>query len=311
MLDGVMLLWWILTIPSFLFVVIDIWRTTPESVVLKWAFVILTAFTGPLGAFFYVLGCREPLRGNHEQYVAIRWRQVLGSTMHCVAGDGIGIVVGAAIGGVLTMSFWPDFLLEYLLGFGFGWAFFQAFAMRDAAGGSYVKSLKMTFLPELLSMNLLMTGMIITSRFAMRSTGGGDDPMRPELVHHVDGADCRFRVCVPDQLVACRQPHEARDDDGSCGACNGSTLDGCDVGRIVSGLGPTSAQHGSEGRDDIVHFRRPWRRARHRRPIRYVSYRAAHQGDGWPARILATSERAKRTRSVSAPRAAASSSARA
>jgi hypothetical protein len=105
MLEGVMLLWWILTIPSFLFVVIDIWRTTPESVVLKWAFVILTAFTGPLGAFFYVLGCREPLRGNHEQYVAARWRQVLGSTMHCVAGDGIGIVVGAAIGGVLAMSF--------------------------------------------------------------------------------------------------------------------------------------------------------------------------------------------------------------
>jgi hypothetical protein len=120
MFDGVMLLWWILTIPSFLFVVIDVWRTTPESPVLKWAFVILTAFTGPLGAFFYVLGCREPLRGNHEQYVAARWRQVLGSTMHCVAGDGIGIVVGAAIGGVLTLSFWPDFLLEYVLGFGFG-----------------------------------------------------------------------------------------------------------------------------------------------------------------------------------------------
>src|SRR6202050_5865830 len=125
MLEGAMLLWWILTIPSFLFVVIDIWRTTPESVVLKWAFVILTAFTGPLGAFFYVLGCREPLGGSHEQYVAARWRQVLGLTMHCVAGDGIGIVVGAAIGGVLAMSFWPDFLLEYLLGFGFGWAFFQ------------------------------------------------------------------------------------------------------------------------------------------------------------------------------------------
>jgi hypothetical protein len=181
MLDGIMLLWWILTIPSFLFVVVDIWRTTPESPVLKWAFVILTAFTGPLGAFFYVLGCREPLRGSHEQYVATRWRQVLGSTMHCVAGDGIGIVVGAAIGGVLTLSFWPDFLLEYVLGFGFGWAFFQAFAMRDAAGGSYLKSLKMTFLPELLSMNLLMTGMLIASRFAMPRVVGSDDPMRPQF----------------------------------------------------------------------------------------------------------------------------------
>src|ERR1700752_27118 len=35
----------------------------------------------------------------------------------------------------IDAAFWPDFLLEYVLGFGFGWAFFQAFAMRDAAGG--------------------------------------------------------------------------------------------------------------------------------------------------------------------------------
>jgi hypothetical protein len=180
-LDGVMLLWWILTVPSFLFVIIDIWRSTPESPVLKWAFVILTAFTGPLGAFFYVLGCREPLRGTHEEYIAARWRQVLGSTMHCVAGDGIGIVVAAAVGSGLALSFWPDSLFEYALGFGFGWAFFQAFAMRDMAGGSYLVSLKMTFLPELLSMNLLMTGMVLTSSFAMMRVGGADDPTRPQF----------------------------------------------------------------------------------------------------------------------------------
>jgi len=53
--------------------------------------------------------------------------------------------------------------------------------MRDAAGGSYLKSLRMTFLPELLSMNLLMTGMVITSRFAMRTVDGSDDPTRPQF----------------------------------------------------------------------------------------------------------------------------------
>jgi hypothetical protein len=42
------------------FVAIDI-RSTPESPVLKWGFVLLTAYTGPIGAFLYVLGCREPL----------------------------------------------------------------------------------------------------------------------------------------------------------------------------------------------------------------------------------------------------------
>jgi hypothetical protein len=73
-----MLLWFLLTGLSLLFVVVDI-RTTPESPVLKWGFVLLTAYTGPLGAFLYVLGCREPMPGMHERYVATRWRQVLGS----------------------------------------------------------------------------------------------------------------------------------------------------------------------------------------------------------------------------------------
>jgi hypothetical protein len=56
---------------------------------MKWGFVPVTAYTGVVGAFLYVLGCRE-----HERYVAARWRQALGSAMHCVAGDGVGILVG-------------------------------------------------------------------------------------------------------------------------------------------------------------------------------------------------------------------------
>ncbi len=42
MLDGVMLLWFLLAAGSLLFVAIDI-RTTPESPVMKWGFVLLTA----------------------------------------------------------------------------------------------------------------------------------------------------------------------------------------------------------------------------------------------------------------------------
>jgi hypothetical protein len=111
----------------------------------------LTAYTGPVGAFLYVLGCREPLPGLHERYVAARWRQVLGSTMHCVAGDGIGILVGAVISSILGLHGLIEVLLEYLLGFAFGWTIFQALFMRDMAGGSYVRSLSSTFIPELLS----------------------------------------------------------------------------------------------------------------------------------------------------------------
>jgi hypothetical protein len=66
MLNGVMLLWFVLAGAGLLFVAIDI-RTTPESPVLKWGFVLLTAYTGVIGAFLYVLGCREPLPGLHER----------------------------------------------------------------------------------------------------------------------------------------------------------------------------------------------------------------------------------------------------
>ena len=75
MFDGVMLLWFLLAALSLLFVVVDI-RASPASPVLKWGFVLLTAYTGALGAFLYVLGCREPFPGLHERYVATRWRQV-------------------------------------------------------------------------------------------------------------------------------------------------------------------------------------------------------------------------------------------
>lgn len=161
MLDGVMLLWFLLTAAALLFVTIDI-RTTPESPVLKWGFVLVTAYTGVIGAFLYVLGCREPLPGLHERYVAARWRQALGSTMHCVAGDGVGILAGAVLASVLGLTGLADVILEYILGFAFGWAIFQALFMRDLAGGSYRLSLARTFVPELLSMNLLMAGMIPT-----------------------------------------------------------------------------------------------------------------------------------------------------
>src|SRR3979409_451658 len=116
MLDGVMLLWFLLAAMSLLFVAIDI-RTTPESPVMKWGFVLLPAYTGVIGAFLYVLGCREPLPGMHEQYTAAQWRQTLGSTMHCVAGDGGGILVGAVLAHVFDFTGLREVALEYAIGF--------------------------------------------------------------------------------------------------------------------------------------------------------------------------------------------------
>jgi len=178
MLEGVMLLWFLFAGISLLFVAIDI-RTTPEAPVLKWGFVLLTAYTGVVGAFLYVLGCREPLPGLHERYVAARWRQTLGSTMHCVAGDGVGILAGAVLASVLALAGPAEVIVEYVLGFAFGWMIFQALFMREMAGGSYSRSLTSTLIPELLSMNLLMAGMVSTVMVLRMQIGSGTDPRTP------------------------------------------------------------------------------------------------------------------------------------
>jgi Domain of unknown function (DUF4396) len=180
MLDGVMLLWFLLTAVALAFVAIDI-RSTPESPVLKWGFVLVTAYTGVVGAFLYVLGCREPLPGLHEQYVAARWRQVLGSTMHCVAGDGIGILAGAVLSSAFGVAGLAEVVLEYVLGFGFGWTIFQALFMRDMSGGSYRRALADTFISELLSMNFLMAGMVPTVMTLRRHIPSAVDPLNPSF----------------------------------------------------------------------------------------------------------------------------------
>jgi hypothetical protein len=175
-----MLLWFLLTAASLLFVVIDI-RTTPESPVLKLGFVLLTAYTGVVGAFLYVLGCREPLPGLHERYVAARWRQTLGSTMHCVAGDGVGILAGAVLSSVFGLVGLAEVVLEYILGFAFGWMIFQALFMRDMMGGSYGRALTGTFMSELLSMNLLMAGMVPTVMALRARIVSASNPMTPSF----------------------------------------------------------------------------------------------------------------------------------
>jgi hypothetical protein len=185
MLEGVMLLWSILTALALVFVAIDI-RSTPESPVLKWGFVLLTAYAGVFGAFLYVLGCREPLPGLHERYTATRWRQTLGSTMHCVAGDGLGILAGAMIASVAGVAGLAEVIVESVMGFGFGWTIFQALFMRDSAGGSYQAALANTFIPELLSMNFPMAGIVPTVMTCARSSSP------PTIQRHRSGSSCRW-----------------------------------------------------------------------------------------------------------------------
>src|SRR5258708_8799392 len=96
--------------------------------------------------------------------------------MHCVAGDGVGILAGAVLARVLGLGGRGEWVLEDILGFAFGWTVFEALSMRDMAGGSYRRSLASTFVPELLSMNLLMAGMIPTVMILRTRIASAADP---------------------------------------------------------------------------------------------------------------------------------------
>ena len=91
----------------------------------------------------------------------------MGSTVHCVAGDATGIIAAAAITATLGFPMWIDLIVEYAAGFAFGLFIFQALFMKDMMGGSYIKALAPSVIPEWLSMNMMMAGMAVTMIYLM------------------------------------------------------------------------------------------------------------------------------------------------
>ncbi len=91
-------------------------------------------------------------------------------------GDGVGILAGAVISSFAGIAGLAEVIVEYILGFAFGWTIFQALFMRDSAGGSYRAALADTFIPELLSMNFLMAGMVPTIMTLRRVVPAANDP---------------------------------------------------------------------------------------------------------------------------------------
>ncbi len=162
LIDMVLIGWFALTAISVAYVAWDAYFNNPELTVMKWGWVLVTLYLGPIALFLYILSCKEPFPGTHEQFVTPLWKQGLGSTIHCVAGDATGIIVAATITGLLGLAMGIDLVIEYIAGFTFGLLIFQALFMRDMMGGSYLAAVRRSVLPEWLSMNFMMAGMFPT-----------------------------------------------------------------------------------------------------------------------------------------------------
>ncbi|MDQ6831289.1 MAG: DUF4396 domain-containing protein, partial [Gemmatimonadota bacterium] len=158
-IDYVVYLWLTISLLSAAYVAYDQFRHNPEATVMKWGFVLVTLYMGPIGLLLYVLADKEPAPNTHEAFVAPLWKQGVGSTVHCVAGDATGIILAAAATALLGLPMWADLLVEYVAGFLFGLLIFQSLFMRAMMGGSYAENVRRSFIPELVSMNAMMAGM--------------------------------------------------------------------------------------------------------------------------------------------------------
>lgn len=101
---------------------------------MKWAWPIIVFFFGPIGLLIYLAASRPPGIGGkqgdeaaqaYKDYADARLRRVTGSVIHCVGGDGLGVISAMAFVRVLGFSFWQEFWAEYLVGYLFGWFIFQ------------------------------------------------------------------------------------------------------------------------------------------------------------------------------------------
>jgi hypothetical protein len=180
-LHGALVLWYALTALSVAFMIYDLATNTPAMGVMKAAWVLIALYLGPIGLFVYLLACRQPLPGTHDDYIAAHWKQSIGSLAHCLAGDATGIILAAALTYRFHFPNGIDLILEYAAAFVFGWVIFQALFMKSMLGGNYALALRRTFFAEFVSMNMVMVGMLPTMVILMHALPESHDPLRLEF----------------------------------------------------------------------------------------------------------------------------------
>ncbi|MEE2906855.1 MAG: DUF4396 domain-containing protein [Planctomycetota bacterium] len=171
-----MIVWFLLTALSLIFVIIDLAINTPVSWVQKLAWILVIAYTGPIGLFVFLLSCRSPGRGLHDVFTKASWKQGVNSEMHCLAGDATGIIISAAILSFFLLSPGTDLVLEYIAAWITGLFIFQALMMLDMFGNNYLKAVRRTIFVETVSMNMVMVGMIPVMVVLLHEFPSSDQP---------------------------------------------------------------------------------------------------------------------------------------
>lgn len=161
--------WYAVGIAGALWVLYDEYRVnTMLPAAIKWAFPVIVLFFSVIGLALYFWSARpagiaakrgsEKKRAYETQVASSTFSRVTGSVIHCVGGDGLGIVTAMVIARLASFGFWQEYWFEYAVGFAFGWFIFQYKAMRGMAS-SAGRALWMGGRAEFFSMMTVMAGM--------------------------------------------------------------------------------------------------------------------------------------------------------
>jgi hypothetical protein len=171
--------WYVSALILAIWVIYDLFYiNTAVNKSLKAGWPIIFIFFSVVGLLLYILTCRpkgmpfvKPKVNKkifeekyHHRYVSDTVSKVTGSVIHCVAGDGLGIMTAMVIGRYMGLNFRSEFAAEYIAGFLFGWILFQYTAMRSM-GNSPAQALWKGGRAEFFSMITLMSGMLLTAKF--------------------------------------------------------------------------------------------------------------------------------------------------
>ena len=181
MIAGALIIWYLLTAGSLVFLIWDFITNTPSGRVMKLAWILVVLYTGTIGLFIYLLSCRQPLPDTHDAFIAPHWKQATGSLLHCVAGDATGIIFSAAVVYHFGLPNGIDLTIEYISAFIVGLFVFQALFMIAMYKGNYWMAVRKTFFAETISMNMVMVGMIPTMVILMHVLPEADNPYHAEF----------------------------------------------------------------------------------------------------------------------------------
>ena len=69
-IDWFLAVWFVIAALCTAYVAYDQFKGNPEPAVMKWGFVLITLYMGPIGLLLYVMSDKEPKPGTHEAFVS-------------------------------------------------------------------------------------------------------------------------------------------------------------------------------------------------------------------------------------------------